>query len=141
VLGERVADVGELLRYHGVLPGGARELAICVTAREYGVAVEWAAHAPLARKEGVSEQALDVVMQRAPTATLAANEALVIDATRTLFAEHSLTDDQYQRLEGAYGLQGVIELTVLTGYYGLLGFVLNTLRVPAPNGAEPFAQT
>jgi len=139
LLGERVADVGELIRYHGVLPGAVRELAICVTAREYDAAVEWAAHAPLALKEGASPAAVEVVRQRGATAGLPADEALTIDAVRTLFNEHELTDSQYTQVEAAYGLQGVIELTVLAGYYGLLGFVLNTLRVPAANGVEPFA--
>ncbi len=139
VLGERVADVGEIVRYHGVLPGAIRELAICVTAREYGAAVEWAAHAPLALKEGASREAVEAVRQRASTAGLPAPEALVVDAVRTLFAEHALTDSQYDQITAAYGVQGAIELTVLAGYYGLLGFVLNTMRVPAPNGVEPFA--
>jgi 4-carboxymuconolactone decarboxylase len=139
LLGERVADVGEQIRYHGVLPGATRELAICMTAREYGAAVEWAAHAPLALKEGASPEAVEVVRQRGSTASLPATEALIIDAVRNLFSEHELTDSQYDQIEAAYGLQGVIELTVLAGYYGLLGFVLNTLRVPAPNGVEPFA--
>jgi 4-carboxymuconolactone decarboxylase len=139
LLGERVADVGEQVRYHGVLPGAVRELAICTTAREYGAAVEWAAHAPLARKEGASAEAVEVVRQQAATSSLQPHEALVVDAVRTLFSEHALTDAQYAQLDATYGVQGVIELTVLAGYYGLLGFVLNTMRVPAPNGVEPFA--
>jgi 4-carboxymuconolactone decarboxylase len=138
-LGERVADVGEIIRYHGVLPGAVRELAICTTARESGAAVEWAGHAPLALKEGATAEAVEVVRQHGSTTGLAQQEALVVEAVRTLFSEHALTDSQYDKLVAAYGVEGVIELTVLAGYYGLLGFVLNTLRVPAPNGVEPFA--
>jgi 4-carboxymuconolactone decarboxylase len=134
-LGERVGEVGELIRYHGVLPGAARELAICVVARELRAGVEWAAHAPLALKEGASQAAVDAVAQQAPTSGLDANEALVIDAVRALFKDKTLNDDLYARVETAFGLQGVIELTVLAGYYGLLGFVLNTLQVPAAAGA------
>jgi 4-carboxymuconolactone decarboxylase len=139
LLGERLADVGELIRFHGVLPGSVRELAICATSREYDVAVEWAAHAPLALKEGASPGAVEVVRQRGSSTGLPATEALIIDAVRTLFHEHALTDSQYAQIEAAYGVQGVIELTVLAGYYGLLGFVLNTMQVPAANGVQPFA--
>ena len=96
LLGERVADVGEQVRYHGVLPGSVRELAICTTAREYNAAVEWAAHAPLARKEGASAEALEVVRQHAPTVQSAAcRKRSSSTAVRTLFSEHALTDDQY----------------------------------------------
>ena len=139
-LGERVGEVGEFIRFHGVLPGSIRELAILVVARELGAGVEWAGHAPLARKEGASEAAIDAIANRAPSSGLEGNEALVIDAVRALFTEKTLSDPLYERVNAAFGVQGVIELTVLAGYYGLLGFVLNTMQVPPPSGANvPFA--
>ena len=138
-LGERVGDLGEVIRFHGVLPGASRELAILVVARELGAAVEWAGHAPLALKEGASQAAVDAIARKARSSDLAANEALVIDAVRALFAHGTLTDVLYEQVCDAFGLQGVIELTVLAGYYGLLGFVLNTLQVDPPAGSDvPF---
>jgi 4-carboxymuconolactone decarboxylase len=139
-LGERVGEVGEFIRFHGVLPGSIRELAILVVARELGAGVEWAGHAPLALKEGASQAAVDAIAKKAPSTGLEQTEALVIDAVRALFADKTLSDELYRRVHAAFGVQGVIELTVLAGYYGLLGFVLNTLQVPPPQGAEvPFA--
>jgi 4-carboxymuconolactone decarboxylase len=139
LLGERVADVGELLRFRGVLPGAVRELAIVATARELGAAVEWVAHAPLALKEGASVEAVEAVRQQRPTTGLNSQEALVVDAVRALFADHTLSDAMYAEVESAFGRQGLLELTVLVGYYSLLGFVLNTFQVPAPGGNErPF---
>src|SRR5690242_14431558 len=67
VLGERVGEVGEFIRFHGVLPGSIRELAILVAARELGAGVEWAGHAPLALKEGTSQAAIDTVANNAPS--------------------------------------------------------------------------
>jgi 4-carboxymuconolactone decarboxylase len=78
---------------------------------------------------------VDAVAQQAPTTGLDATEALVIDSVRALFKDKTLNDDLYARVDAAFGLQGVIELTVLAGYYGLLAFVLNTLQVPPPAGA------
>jgi 4-carboxymuconolactone decarboxylase len=139
VLGERVADVGEILRFKGTLSGAARELAIIVVARHMGAAVEWVAHAPLALKEGASTDAVEAVRLQKPSTGLDAREALVIDAARALIADHTLSDAMYQQVESAFGRQGVIELTVLVGYYSMLGYVLNTLQVPAPGGVErPF---
>jgi 4-carboxymuconolactone decarboxylase len=139
ILGGSVADVGEQIRFHGVLPGAARELAIVATARHLEVAVEWAAHVPLALKEGASVEAVEVVRRNAPTSGLNEREALVINAIRALFAEHALSDELYNQVESAFGRQGLIELLVLAGYYGLLGFVLNTAQVPAAGGVErPF---
>jgi 4-carboxymuconolactone decarboxylase len=139
VLGERVADVGELLRFKGVLPGAVRELAIVATAREHQAAVEWVAHVPIGLKEGMSVEAAEAVRLGRPTAGLSETERLVIDTVRELFASHTLSDATYAQVEKAFGLQGLIELTVLVGYYSLLGYVLNTLQVPAAGGVErPF---
>jgi 4-carboxymuconolactone decarboxylase len=139
-LGERVGEVGEFIRFHGVLPGSIRELAILVVARDLGAGVEWAGHAPIAVKEGASQAAIDAIANEAPSSGLDDSEALVIDAVRALLTHKTLSDALYERVHTAFGLQGVIELTVLAGYYGLLGFVLNTLQVPPPEGAEvPFA--
>jgi 4-carboxymuconolactone decarboxylase len=139
LLGERVADVGELLRFKGVLPGATRELAIAVVARHMGAAVEWVAHAPLALKEGASVAAVEAVRLQQPTTALEPSEALVIDTARELIADHTLSDARYQQIESTYGRQGLIELTVLVGYYSMLGYVLNTVQVPAAGGVErPF---
>ena len=139
-LGERVGEVGEFIRFHGVLPGAVRELAIRVVARNMRAGVEWAGHAPLALKEGPSQAAVDAVANNASSSGLDETETLVIDAVRELLERNTLSDAMYERLHARFGLQGVIELTVLTGYYGLLGFVLNTLQVPPPDGSTvPFA--
>ena len=136
LLGERVGEVGELLRFHGVLPGADRELAILTTARELRAAVEWVGHAPLALKEGASPEAIEVVRQGLPADDLNPREALVINAVRALFTDHTLSDALYEAVDATFGQQGLIELTVLAGYYGLLGFVLNTLQVDVPAGNE-----
>ena len=44
VLAERVADLGEYLRFDATLPGDMRELAILITARHWTSQYEWYAH-------------------------------------------------------------------------------------------------
>ena len=56
----------------------------------------------LALKEGATAEAVEVVRQRGSTAGLPPQEALVVDAVRTLFADHALTDDQYDQVTAAY---------------------------------------
>jgi 4-carboxymuconolactone decarboxylase len=36
-----------------------------------------------------------------------------------------------------FGLDGALELLVLSGYYTLMAMVLNTAQLPLPGGAEP----
>ena len=56
-LAQRVAALGEQLRFHSLLPAADRELAILATGREVGAKFEWAAHEPIARREGTRSEA------------------------------------------------------------------------------------
>src|SRR5688572_32057639 len=54
ILLERMARLGEFLRFESVLEPRLRELATCVVARHVSNQFEWAMHAPLAIKAGVA---------------------------------------------------------------------------------------
>jgi 4-carboxymuconolactone decarboxylase len=134
---DRVAELGAQLRFRSVLPGADRELAILTAGREVEAAYEWAAHEPLGLREGVRPEAIAVVRDRRPTDELKPREALIVDTVRALFREHRLSDDQYRRAEAELGRQGLVELIVLAGYYGMIGFVLNAFEVDLPPGVTP----
>jgi 4-carboxymuconolactone decarboxylase len=137
LLAERVAAVGELLRFHSVLPGADRELAILAAGREVEAPYEWAAHEPIGRREGTRPEAIEVVRDRRPTTDLAPREALIIDTVRALYGERRLSEDHYARLETEFEREALVELVVLAGYYGMIGFVLNAFDLDLPAGATP----
>src|SRR5213593_1015668 len=60
-LAEKVAAVGEMLRFHGDLSGADRELAILAAGRAVEALYEWYAHEPIARREGARVEAIDAV--------------------------------------------------------------------------------
>lgn len=136
-LADRVAAVGEQLRFHSVLSGADRELAILAAGREVEATYEWAAHEPIGRREGTRPEAIEVVRDQRPTASLMPRERVIIDTVRALYQEHRLADDLYARGEAEFGRQGMVELVVLAGYYGTIGFVLNAFDVALPAGATP----
>lgn len=136
-LAERVAAVGDLVRFHGVLSGAERELAICAAGREVEARYEWQAHAPLALKEGAREEAIEAVRTQGPTDSLSERERLIIDLVRSQYREHRIPDDLYAQAEAAFGRKGLVELIVLAGYYGMIGFVLNAFAVDLPEGVKP----
>lgn len=137
IVAERVAALGEVLRFQSSLKGDDRELAILAAGREVGALYEWAAHEPLGLKEGTRPEAIDVLRHNKPTTGLTPREALIIDTARALYHEHTLSDDHYARAESELGRQGLIELVTLVGYYGMIGFVLNTFDVDLPAGVAP----
>lgn len=137
VLGDRVSELGAQLRFNGVLAGADRELAILTAGREVEATYEWAAHEPLGLENGVRSEAIEVLRHQRPTNGLQAREALIIDTVRALYRQHAIPDELYGRAEAEFGRQGTIELVVLAGYYGLIGFVLNAFEAELPEGVEP----
>jgi 4-carboxymuconolactone decarboxylase len=134
---ERVAALGEQLRFHSVLSGADRELAILAAGREAESLYEWAAHEPIALREGTRPEAIATVRDGRPTHGLHPREALLVDTVRALYRAHRLTTDEFARAEAELGRQGLIELVTLAGYYGMIAGVLNAYEVELPPGATP----
>lgn len=132
VLLERVAKVGEYLRFDSVLDARIRELATCVAARHVGNQFEWHMHAPLAAKAGVDAGALDALRQGArPASGLKDDEALALDFSLELLHTHGSSEPTYQRAVQRFGEQGVVELTSLLGYFVMVSWLMNVAHTPA----------
>jgi 4-carboxymuconolactone decarboxylase len=137
VLADRVSELGAQLRFRGLLADADRELAILSAGREVEATYEWAAHEPLGLEAGVRPEAIEVLRHQRPTDGLAPREALIVDTVRAIYRDHRVPDELYARAEAELGRQQLIELVVLAGYYGLIGFVLNTFEADLPEGVTP----
>jgi 4-carboxymuconolactone decarboxylase len=133
----RVAHLGHYLRFDSVLPADIRELAIITTARQMDSQYEWTAHAPLALKAGVRQEAIDAVGKRTAPAGLTPDEAMVVRFGQELWQHHKVSDTTFQAALARFGKQGVTELTALIGYYGMVACVLNTFEVPLDPDMQP----
>lgn len=131
-----VAHLGALLRFDLPLPGAIREMVILVTVREVKCASEWAAHAPLARKEGVSETTIAAIRDGRAPEGLTPEEAEYATFALQVIRKHRVDDATFQKLEQRLGQQGLVELTALVGYYCLIGTVLDAFEVEPPPGSE-----
>lgn len=134
---ERVAALGEQLRFRSGLPGADRELAILTAGREVEAAYEWAVHEPVARREGTRPEAIAVVRDGRPTDGLAPREAVIVDTVRALYRARRLTAAEFARAEAELGRRGLVELVTLAGYYGMIGAILNAFDVDLPPGLAP----
>lgn len=138
-LADRVAALGEQLRFRSLLDGADRELAILAAAREVDAPYEWAAHEPIALREGTRAEAIAVVRDRRPSDGLRPREAMIIDIARALHRTHRLDEAQYARAEAELGRPALVELVTLVGYYGMIAFVLNAFDVTLPPSMAPAA--
>lgn len=131
VLLERVASVGEYLRFQSVLAPRIRELATCAAARHVGNQFEWVMHAPLAITAGVSAEAIEALRQGARPRSLAADEQDALDLAQELLATHGVSDLTYRAALARWGEQGVVELTTLIGYFAMVSWLMNVAHTPA----------
>lgn len=136
----RVGHVGSYVRFESTLPGMDRELAIITTAREFDCGYEWAAHARLAREEGVREEVISVVADRGDLVGLTDVEANIVQFCREMFRDHRVSDATFEAARKRYGNKGVTDLVGTMGYYGLLASALNTFEVQPASDAEKLPQ-
>ena len=135
VLLERMAKVGEYLRFDSVLEPRLRELATCVAARHVSNQFDWSMHAPLALKAGVAPEAIEALRQGATPRPLAPDEQDIVDFVRELLTTHGVSDLTCQAALARWGERGVVELTAVVGYFVMVSWLMNVARTPAQGGA------
>jgi 4-carboxymuconolactone decarboxylase len=57
-------------------------------------------------------------------------EAQGIGFTRELLMTNRVSEATFQSAADRFGLQGLVQLTALIGYYGMMACVLNAFEVP-----------
>ena len=137
VLCRRHLDVGTYLRFKSRLEPASRELAIVATAREKDCPYVWAAHAPAARKAGISDAAVGAVRDHGDLAGVPRAEGDLADYVRQLSRTNAVAQDLFDRLQSRYGVPWLVELTCLIGHYGIVTAILNAFEVAPAPGAEP----
>lgn len=133
---ERVAKLGEYLRFDSVLDVRIRELATCAAARHATNQFEWQMHAPLALKAGVAATTIEALRVGARPQGLPADEEAALDFARELLGTHGASEPAYLAAIAAFGEQGVVELTTLIGYFVMVSWLMNVAHTPAQASAQ-----
>lgn len=132
-LGNAVQALGAALRFGGALDARLRELVICAISADLDSAYEWYAHSRVAATVGISAAELEHLAEGSVPPTLSPTEHAVLDLTRVLLRGTAVDDDTHARVLSQVGHAGVVELTVLVGYYRMLAGLLAVGDVPAPS--------
>lgn len=130
-VGEPLQALGAALRYGGLLSDRARELVILRVAGHRGSAFERAAHEPIARRAGLTDDELAGLAADALVAWADPVERTADTAARALLHRDPVDDDAYRAWTAVLGEARLVEVTALVGYYGLLA---DLLRVFTPEG-------
>jgi 4-carboxymuconolactone decarboxylase len=140
VLGQRMFDLLYYLRWNTSVPLRLNEFAILIIGRQWRSQVEWAAHAPLAQKAGLSPEVIADLKTNKRPAAMQPDEAVVYDFVTELTTAHKVSDVTYKRAKQVFSDQQIVDLTAVAGTYVSVAMVLAMAEETVPPGrTEPFA--
>ncbi len=121
-----LSELGARIRFAGKLSDHDRELAIMAAAAYHGCEFEWTSHYPIALQSGVRLELLEHLEgePRTPTEW----EGALVDFVRELCSHAEVPERVFSKVADRLGTEGVVELSVLVGYYTLLGFVMGAVE-------------
>jgi hypothetical protein len=120
-------------------PVGPRyfQLAVLIIAREIDQQYEWTAHEPAGLKQGLEQSVIDVVKYDRRVAGLSDKDATLITFGRTLYREHRVSSELWQKMVGHFGRQHTVQLMMIMGDYFRVGFMMNAVDQQLPPGRTP----
>ena len=129
---QRALGLALFLRTETSLEPRIRELGMLVTARENDCQFIWNAHAPAARRAGLSGQIVDALRDKKNLPRLEPDEAAVVNYGREFFRTHQVSQTAFDAALAQFGVLGLTELTNLMGCYAMLAFNVNAFAVELP---------
>ncbi len=120
-------------------PVGPRyfQLAVLIIAREIDQQYEWTAHEPAGLKQGLEQSVIDVVKYNRDVTGLSDKDATLITFGRTLYREHRVSSELWQKMVGHFGRQQTVQLMMIMGDYFRVGFMMNAVDQQLPPDRKP----
>jgi 4-carboxymuconolactone decarboxylase len=139
VLGQRMFDLFDYLRWKTSVPTRLNEFAILIIGRQWRSQMEWFAHVPIATKAGLSGDIIAELKANKRPSKMAEDEALVYDFVTELTTTHKVSDETFARARKLFSDQQIIDLTAVAGNYVMVAMILAMAEqtVP-PDKEEPF---
>lgn len=134
---ELMHPFGEMLRLRSSFPLRLSELAISVTARMWDCDYVFNAHADNGVKNGLPQSVVDSLKKNERPAFEKEDEEAIYDYLTELFRNRRISDRTHERAKKLFGVPAIVELTALSGYYGMVCMQLLAHEMPLPEGATP----
>ena len=118
-----------MVRQRCALPGDVRELVIMLIAHLNGAPYEAEQHAPIARKEGVSDAKLDALAHWRKSDVFTPRERAILAYAESMTRDIHVPDDVFAAVREAFDDRGVVELTATIAAYNMVSRFLEALRI------------
>ena len=131
-LAERVLGLVTFFRDESVTEPNLRSVAILAAVREREAAYVWSAQVGAARRNGVSEEIIDLLRAKADPGKLPPEEREIVTYVRQLMRTNRIDQAAFDALKKRHSVQWLVELTTAVNYFALLSGVVNAFEVAAP---------
>ena len=135
--GLRFHGSGENVRQTTGVDRRLQELARLVVSREMDQGFEWTVHEPVALKEGLEPEIIDIIRYRKPLTGVGEKEAAIIQLGREIFQRHKVSSETFARVLKQLGKKNLIDLCDLMGSYTTTAILLHTVNLHLPYDREP----
>jgi len=99
------------------LGGRLKELIRLVVSREMDQVFEWTVHEPVALREGLEPEIIDIIRYDRSLDGVPEREAAMIQLMREFFRDHTVTSETYARVVAAIGVRDMMDMCILMGDY------------------------
>ncbi|MGI0090074.1 MAG: carboxymuconolactone decarboxylase family protein [Nitrososphaerales archaeon] len=138
-LAESANRLGNVLRVHGKLDKRLFELAVLLIARHWSASYEWYAHEDDAFAAGLSPEVVRAIRVKQFPDFKRDDERLVYEIIAELNDTNKLNQSTYDRAIIKLGLDPLVELIAVAGFYTMVAMTLNAFDVSVPEGnSRPF---
>ncbi len=117
---------------HTTLDERVRQVVILVVGAAWRSDYELYAHSAVARKAGLSDEAIRTLAAGGLPDDLDEKEKVAQRYTRQLSTGHRVDASLYAEAEQAFGTQGLVDIAFLAGIYHIVCALLNGFEIPAP---------
>lgn len=136
-MGDILEQLSRYVRFQTMLSEPIYEFIVIIAARHITAQYPWSAHKPAALRAGVSPAIVDAIENGQRPQGMSEEQTDVYDFCTELLRNRDVSDGTYQRALQRYGEKGIVQLTVLLGYYNLNSMMMFVDRHPPAKGSTP----
>ena len=129
---------GNHVLYGSTLPARERELIILRTGYLCGSGYEWAQHAEIARRSGLSDVEVERIAEGPDAPGWSNDDRLLLRATDELSDAKFISEPTWTQLSARWNTQQLLDIVFAVGQYTLVSMALNTFGVQLEDDTDAF---
>ena len=137
-MAQHLAATEDYFRTQSLLPDSDREIIILAAARELEARYAWCRHEVRAHNVGIRPELIEALRAKAPISEFTGRDRLLVEFTRALVNDLTVSDGLFARMESEYGRAKFLEAVGLLGHYMTIGTVIRLFQVEPPEGTKTF---